>query len=69
MEWGSPKKNKMWSLVLRTPLFVLLQIPTNETKIVFVFKYIKNNMLTLYCSLNVCMGWRRETGGLCNFAR
>lgn len=53
-------KNKMWSLALCTPLFVLLHIPTNKTKLFFVFKYVRNSMQTLYCSLNAC---RKVRGG------
>ena len=37
-EW--PKISEMWSLVLCTPLFVLLHFPANQAKIVFVLKFI-----------------------------
>ena len=50
LEW--PMMSEMWSLVLCTPLFVMLHIPANQAKIVFVLKYIKNNMSTLSRSLN-----------------
>lgn len=68
MESGWPKMS--WDVVSSVMYCsVLLHIPTNQAKIIFVLKYIKNNMSTLYHSLSACMGWRRETGRLWNFAR